>query len=231
MMSVRPSLFRLLVASTLASALALACSEPASKSASVTAQTPPSEGEASTTPDAPALPVVSKTSQTLIFTFVDERGRNQAVSSIDDVPDGVKQRVYVTDLQHKPAERMAHKYAFFTDLTRPLADGTYPVTVVSRYKAAKGEDGPPLPAAPKNAVVLYSAEWCGYCKKAKSFMTKEGIPFLERDVEKTPGASRELQAKLKKAGMSGGGVPVLDVKGQLVVGYDPQRIQTLWAAK
>ncbi|MCP4502591.1 MAG: hypothetical protein GY822_21800 [Deltaproteobacteria bacterium] len=179
----------------------------------------------------PLLPVVTADSSTLLFTFVDERGVSQAVASIDEVPRGVKERVYVTDLSHTPAQRQAHKFAFFTDLTQAQADGTYPVTVVSRYRAAAGESGPPLAAVPEGSVVIYSAVWCGYCKKAKTWMKANAIPFIERDVEKTAGAAKELKEKLDKQGVRGGGVPVLDIKGTLVVGFDKARIEKLLGMK
>ena len=80
---------------TTSACLLLACSD-ASVSAAAPSADPASVAAAAastSTPGSPALPVVTKDSQTLIFTFVDERGRNQVVSSIDEVPDGVKERV------------------------------------------------------------------------------------------------------------------------------------------
>ncbi|MBC6447729.1 glutaredoxin family protein [Actinokineospora xionganensis] len=34
-----------------------------------------------------------------------------------------------------------------------------------------------------NQVVIYSADWCGDCRRAKSWMTANGVPFVEIDVE------------------------------------------------
>ena len=31
-------------------------------------------------------------------------------------------------------------------------------------------------------VVIYSADWCGYCKKAKAFMRKNNIKFIEKSL-------------------------------------------------
>ena len=39
------------------------------------------------------------------------------------------------------------------------------------------------PAQRKN-VVMYSSEWCGVCKKAKTYFNANDIPFREYDVEK-----------------------------------------------
>jgi glutaredoxin len=74
-------------------------------------------------------------------------------------------------------------------------------------------------------VTMYSAAWCGYCKKARKFLTDEGIPFEERDVERTPGAAAELAAKAAKAGVQTGGVPVFDVGGKLLQGFDAEALR------
>lgn len=182
--------------------------------------------------DAPSAPVVRADATTLLFSFVDAAGRMQAVPSVADVPEAVRQRVLVVDLAKTPEERQAHRYAFFADLTAPGADGSYPVVAVSRYDAARGQgEAPPSLPPADGSVVVYSAEWCGYCKKAKAWLAGRGVPFVERDVEKTPGAQVELQAKLKAGNVPGGGVPVIDWGGTLVMGYDVAAFERLLQEK
>jgi glutaredoxin len=178
---------------------------------------------------APAPPVVTLDATTLLFSYLDERGHLQAVSSINDVPHAVRPRVLVVDLAKTPAERQAHKYAFFVDLTTQNEDGTYPVTVQSRYDAADPKTQAPsaLPDAPPGSVVVYSAVWCGYCKKAKAWLTERAVPFIERDVERMPGAQAELSKKLADANVAGGGIPVIDWGGTLVMGFDQRRLEAL----
>lgn len=163
----------------------------------------------------------------LLFSFVDSTGRVQAVPSVADVPEAVRKRVLVVDLSKTPEQRQAHRYAWFADLTVANADGTYPVVVVSRYDGATQKAGAASLPPPDGSVVVYSAEWCGYCKKAKAWMSSKGVPFIERDVEKTPGAQQELQAKLKAAGVPGGGIPVVDWAGSIVVGFDVPAFEKL----
>lgn len=179
---------------------------------------------------APDGPVVRAEATNLLFSFVDSAGRVQAVPSVADVPEAVRKRVLVVDLSKTPEQRQAHRYAWFTDLTVANADGTYPVVVVSRYEGATQKAGASSLPPPDGSVVVYSAEWCGYCKKAKAWMTSKGVPFIERDVEKTPGAQEELQAKLKVAGVPGGGIPVVDWAGSLVVGFDVAAFEKLLAS-
>ena len=46
---------------------------------------------------------------------------------------------------------------------------------------------PPLPAP--GTVTMFSTTWCGYCRRLKSQMEREGIAFEEIDIEVTPGAA------------------------------------------
>lgn len=38
-------------------------------------------------------------------------------------------------------------------------------------------------------MTMYSTTWCGYCRRLKSQLVREGIEFAEVDIEKTPGAA------------------------------------------
>ena len=76
-------------------------------------------------------------------------------------------------------------------------------------------------------VIMYSTDWCGYCRKARKFMTRKKIEFVEKDIEKDPAAGRELALKRAAANLSGGGVPVFDVRGQLIQGFDKNALLKL----
>jgi glutaredoxin len=201
---------------------ALACGRAPEPSAAPVPSAP-------TDADAPPPPVVTRKATSLLYSFVDATGRIHAVPTIDEVPDAVKPRVLVVDLAQSAADRQAHRFAYFVDLTTEHADGTFPVSVVSRYDASSPTAAAPsaLPAVPPGSVVVYSAVWCGYCKKAKAWLADNGVPYVERDVERQPGAQAELAAKLKAAGVQGGGIPVLDVNGALVMGFDVRRLTEL----
>ena len=75
--------------------------------------------------------------------------------------------------------------------------------------AAKAASGP-------LAVTIYTASWCGVCKAAKAYMRSNGIAYVEKDVEKDPGARSEANAKTGGAT----GVPIIDVNGEIMVGFD-----------
>ena len=39
------------------------------------------------------------------------------------------------------------------------------------------------------AVTMYTTTWCGYCSRLKAQMTREGIEFVEVDIERDPEAA------------------------------------------
>jgi len=67
-------------------------------------------------------------------------------------------------------------------------------------------------------VVLYATDWCGYCKQTKRFLDSKGIPFKEFDIEKDAEARKTYEA------LGGRGIPLIDVNGTLIRGFDPDEI-------
>lgn len=78
--------------------------------------------------------------------------------------------------------------------------------------------------AGRPAVIIYGASWCGPCHQAAAHLKKRGIPFVEHDIEQDSSAAREMQTKLAKAGMRGGSIPVLDVRGRMLIGFDANAV-------
>lgn len=80
----------------------------------------------------------------------------------------------------------------------------------------------PMPSSEHaSGVVLYATAWCGYCKKTRDLLNKEGIAFVEFDIEKSR-AARDEYDRLK-----GRGVPLLVIHGEVVRGFDPATIVRL----
>jgi glutaredoxin-like YruB-family protein len=67
-------------------------------------------------------------------------------------------------------------------------------------------------------VVLYTTDWCGYCKQTKRFLDSKGIAFKEFDIEKDAEARKAYEA------LGGRGIPLIDVNGTLIRGFDPDEI-------
>lgn len=68
-------------------------------------------------------------------------------------------------------------------------------------------------------LVVYTAPNCPYCEALKSFLKELGLAFKEVDVSKDPKAARELILKSGQAG-----VPVLEVEGEIIVGFDREAV-------
>lgn len=71
-------------------------------------------------------------------------------------------------------------------------------------------------------VKIYTTPTCPYCKLAKEFMTQHNIPFQEVDVSKDEKALEEM---VQKSGQLG--VPVIDVDGALMIGFNRRKLAEL----
>ncbi len=50
------------------------------------------------------------------------------------------------------------------------------------------------PAAVDHVVTMYSTVWCGYCRRLKTQLEREGIGYLEVDIEADPAAAETVMA-------------------------------------
>lgn len=69
--------------------------------------------------------------------------------------------------------------------------------------------------AKENKVIVYSTEWCPWCHRAKEWLTKQGVKYEDRDVEKEPKFAEEMMKKTKQSG-----IPVVDINGEAIIGYN-----------
>jgi glutaredoxin-like YruB-family protein len=73
-------------------------------------------------------------------------------------------------------------------------------------------------------IVLYSVAWCPHCREAKEYLTKNDIPFINRDVEIDAKAMEDLTIKYNSTG-----VPVIIFgKGEkeiIMKGFTPEQFQ------
>lgn len=76
-------------------------------------------------------------------------------------------------------------------------------------------------------VVMYSTSWCGFCRRARAYFQSKGIQYIDKDVEQDPVAARE--ATMKTGGY--GGVPVIDIDGTIIQGFDVPQIEAALARR
>jgi glutaredoxin len=217
-----------------------------------------SDGAAPDRPPADGGPpeVVDAGPAATVYSYVDDAGRIHMVAAVEDIPERYRGGVLATDTTRRRGERLADDRALVLDLRRRDADGPVNYSVVDLQRRTRPAAGPaPVRdpgalgrrlvrraagrvgrwlglAAPlvRGRVILYSAPWCGFCKRAAAFLRRRGVDFVERDIESEPAAAVELERKLRAAGLRGGGIPVLDIGGRLVIGFDRDRIEALLGA-
>jgi glutaredoxin 3 len=64
-------------------------------------------------------------------------------------------------------------------------------------------------------VIIYSTPTCVYCKMAKEYFAQNKVQYTEKNVMADDAAREEM---IKKSGQLG--VPVIDIDGTIIVGFD-----------
>ncbi|MBX6334796.1 glutaredoxin family protein [Candidatus Saccharibacteria bacterium] len=68
-------------------------------------------------------------------------------------------------------------------------------------------------------IIIYGAEWCGFCHAARRYLDDKGIEYDYRDVEQD---MDDMRAAIEKSGQTG--IPVIDIDGTIIIGFDRPRI-------
>ncbi len=71
-------------------------------------------------------------------------------------------------------------------------------------------------------IIIYSTPTCPYCLALKEFLKEKGVSFFDFDVSKDKKALEEM---VEKSGQWG--VPVVDIDGEIIVGFDREKIEKL----
>ncbi|MCK4919466.1 MAG: hypothetical protein KAS71_00380 [Bacteroidales bacterium] len=99
-----------------------------------------------------------------------------------------------------------HQSSYFKSI---LEDAVYISTTSSEVK-------------PQKRVIVYSTPTCTWCTTIKTYLRENKIRFTDIDVSKNQAAA---EAMVKKSGQQG--VPQTEINGQIIVGFDKQKINTL----
>jgi len=75
-------------------------------------------------------------------------------------------------------------------------------------------------------IKIYSTPTCPWCKKAKAYLDEKGIAYTSFDVSSDEVAQKEM---IEKTGQMG--VPVIDIDGQVVIGFDKPKIDEILGLK
>jgi glutaredoxin len=199
---------------------------------------------------ASAVELTATSGGNVLYTWATATGGFASSPDLAAIPDPAKGWVMVEDLAAPPADaehvvvadlrgilpggkltgRLMERAAFeggAADAMHAAAPAIVPGSpaAAGAGAAAPGGTGAVLTAG-VGQVVMYSASWCGVCASARKFFAAKGVPFVEKDVEKDTGARDELLSKARASGMAyKGGVPVLDIGGRLLMGFDPRVVE------
>ena len=69
-------------------------------------------------------------------------------------------------------------------------------------------------------VTVYSTPTCPYCKVAKDFLTENKVKFNDINVAEDQAKAQEM---IEKSGQMG--VPVIDIDGDIIVGFDKDKLK------
>jgi glutaredoxin len=200
-----------------------------------------------TSEELPALTLREDTPN-LLLTWIDDKGDMHVEIKVADVPaagralvrvvvsdreEGTRDLFYVVDLT-KPrddgsygartmtrraweAEVEKRRAAYLAKIAPPRPppgpSGAPPVAPTTT-----ADDKPP-PVASNVTVIIYGADWCRPCHEAEEYLRQKGVQVVKKDVEQSQAAAAEMRDKLDKSGQRGGSIPVIDVRGQILVGY------------
>lgn len=72
---------------------------------------------------------------------------------------------------------------------------------------------------PQPRVIVFSTPTCSFCNTTKKYLRGKGIKFKDVDVSRDMAAARDM---VRRSGQQG--VPVIDIGGKIVVGFDQPKI-------
>ena len=209
-------------------------------------------GKPGASAQAPVLPALVLKDDTpgALLTWIDDKGDFHVVEHVADVPEAGRGtvRVVLADRRDGTGESV-----YVADLNTKGPDGSYPVRAMTRagwdeLGASKrkerlealapsaappasatagvpGAPGAPAVAAGELAATIYGASWCGPCHQAEKLLKSLGVKVTKKDIEESDAAHREMQEKLTRAHRREGSIPVIDIAGQLFVGFSEGAIR------
>jgi len=74
----------------------------------------------------------------------------------------------------------------------------------------------------RHRVLVFTTPTCSWCTRVKSYLAQQRVPFREIDVSRDAAAARDL---VRRTGQMG--VPVVEIDGRPVVGFDKPKIDRL----
>jgi glutaredoxin 3 len=116
-------------------------------------------------------------------------------------------------------------FALLTDRLPGVLDRSVsePLPLAQAEEAKKPQATSEKAEKAENSVTVYVTSWCPACRMTTDYLKDKKIPFVVKDVERNEQYMKEMVKKV------GGyrGVPVLDINGRILLGFNPQVLDQL----
>lgn len=156
----------------------------------------------------------SVSNKNLIF-YYSQNNETKVITDYLKIPDEFKSSVMIVDKTLSPEQRMANKYVYVGDLTK-IENDKIPYKIITRKEY---ED------LFKPKITIYTTKSCPVCKQLTEYLDTKKVEYINVDVEENYEGQKELIIKAKQSDMSIQGVPVIDLNGKLVMGFDKDLIE------
>jgi glutaredoxin len=216
-------------------------------------------GAAPQTSELPPLEIKDDTPN-LLLTWIDDKGDFHVVQKPADVPkesrdnvrvvvttreEGTGKLVYVSNMNEvTPTGSYRVKTmtrAAWDELgaskrkarLEALAPSAVPAPSDSAPSAGVDANGAPKKASAAGiTATIYGASWCKPCHDTARYLKQRGVTVIDKDIDENEVAAAEMRQKLARAGRSGSSIPVIDLMGQILVGFSPMALdQAIEAAR
>jgi glutaredoxin len=140
----------------------------------------------------------------VFYQWTDERGSVRFARSLEEVPPAWREKAGQVEVDASTFE------------ARPARTPPRAAKPARRANGAASE-------RPRNThdVTVYTAPWCGWCRKTLAFLDQRGIDYVNKDIEADEEWAEELREK------SGGSIPFVEIDGAEIRGYNPSRMTQL----
>jgi glutaredoxin len=142
---------------------------------------------------------------------------------------GAEDRKTLESVRKTARSELAERKGAMTQL-KALEARMLDATVEAKKLDRAGHEAAPSSGGGRG-VVLYGTTWCGYCAKARQWLSEHHVSFEDRDVEKDPQAAEEIAQKAARQHVRASGVPIIDFDGTIVAGFSAATLQSLLARR
>lgn len=102
-------------------------------------------------------------------------------------------------------------------------DNAEKVTIeINSYEHVTYEDIEFYSGINSHRVIMFSTDWCGYCKKARRYFKSKGIKYVEYDIEKSN------QARKMYDSIGGKGIPVILIGKKRMNGFSASGFERIY---